>query len=211
MGHGKHGADVPEDAPADSGDLLTTLLHLTGAGHFKRGGRGRHGGFHGHARGMHGRCGGSHGGRSPSPGGSFAHGHGRHSGLHGRRIVPAGAATVVATPHGYTLNIEVAGLTSDDVDVSAAPCPTTALPSVTVQAKRRTPEPALVAQVLLQERVAASFTRSFVLPQDAATEAFSIVQQNGLLTVTIPRTPQAAVSLLSRAAADAEMAPSQPQ
>ena len=211
MGHGRRGADVAEDAPADSGSILKAFLHLTGEGHFKRGGRGRHGGFHGHSHGMHGGRGGNHGGHSPSPGGSLAHGHGRHSGLHGRRIMPAGAASVVATPASYTLIIEVAGFSPDDVDVSAAPCPTTALPSVTVQAKRRAPEPALDAEVLLQERAAASFIRRFVLPQDAATEAFSVVQQNGLLTATIPRTPPAAVFLLSRAAANAEMVPSQPQ
>eukprot|EP00271_Cylindrocystis_brebissonii_P016183 TRINITY_DN3945_c0_g1_i1.p1 TRINITY_DN3945_c0_g1~~TRINITY_DN3945_c0_g1_i1.p1 ORF type:complete len:462 (+),score=48.63 TRINITY_DN3945_c0_g1_i1:52-1437(+) len=176
--------------------------------HGENGGSGSRGRSHGHhhERDLHGRHGKEGGSRSPGrshdhqhkPGFRSHHGKNDTSRLPSRepRAYP-GAASVVASLDAYILIVEVPGFAPEEVDVEVAICSQKFLPTVTVKAEQKAALPVEGGLVLYQERAEGPISRRFILPQDAAHAAASVVQQNGLLKLTVPRREPSALSALA--------------
>jgi HSP20 family protein len=95
-------------------------------------------------------------------------------------------------PDAYILDMDLPGMTEKDVDVSFKD----QILSITAaradsarkdeKASEKTDD-----KWLVRERVFASFARHFTLPNDIEAESIKAEFSNGVLTITIPRKPEA--------------------
>ena len=86
---------------------------------------------------------------------------------------------------GYELTVEMPGLTDKDVDVSITDH------TVTVKGEKKQESEKKDDDYHVMERSYGSFRRSFTLPQGVNDESISAKVENGVLTVTMPKTPEA--------------------
>ncbi len=85
----------------------------------------------------------------------------------------------------YVLDAELTGLTEKDVDVKVQDN------LLTLSSKKSEETEQKKDGYLLRERRSSSFSRSFVLPKDADREKIEASFKNGLLTLSIPKAPDA--------------------
>ena len=88
------------------------------------------------------------------------------------------------TKKNYLLEIELPGLTEKDFKVNVEEN------LLTIEAGDRKTDSEETAY-LIQERQGQSFKRSFVLPRDVETDAITASFQQGLLTLTVPKSAKA--------------------
>lgn len=88
------------------------------------------------------------------------------------------------TENAYIMDAELPGCTEKDIDVS--------IDDNLLTVSSRNDETAREQKegYLIRERKAESFQRSFVLPKDADKKAIDASFKNGLLTLTIDKTPE---------------------
>jgi len=94
-------------------------------------------------------------------------------------------ADIVDEEACYKITAEVPGLTEKDVDVSLAG------DTLTVKGEKRQEREQKTGNYRLTERSYGAFRRSFMLPEGVDREKIAASVANGVLTVTLPKTPQA--------------------
>jgi HSP20 family protein len=93
-------------------------------------------------------------------------------------------ASLRDTKEGFVLTAEVPGLAEGDINITAT------MDSLTLSGERKAPVPEGYA-VHRQERGALRFARSFALPAKIDVEKISAGLKHGVLTVTMPKHPEA--------------------
>lgn len=88
---------------------------------------------------------------------------------------------VLQTEHEVIIQSTVAGVSSEDLDISLAKN------MVTIKGKRHNKEIAAPAAYDHQELYWGSFSRSIILPLDVDVEKARAVIKNGLLTIKLPK------------------------
>ena len=88
------------------------------------------------------------------------------------------------TKKNYLLEIELPGLTEKDFKVNVEEN------LLTIEAGERKPE-SEEPTYLIRERQGQTFKRSFVLPRDVETDGITANFQQGLLTLTVPKSAKA--------------------
>ncbi len=89
---------------------------------------------------------------------------------------------------GYALEVELPGLSEKDVDLKIEDNKLL-ISSISKEAEGKVSEKE-ENHYLLKERSDFTFTRSFILPKDANAEAVSASFSNGVLTITIKKSPE---------------------
>ena len=113
----------------------------------------------------------------------------------GKAVMPK--VDVLENKDSYILEMELPGYTENDVDISLKDRVLT-IGSKPKDAKAEKNEKKEIAKqdanhsvYLVRERRDTAFTRSFTMPEDIDTEKVSANFKNGLLTITLPRKPEA--------------------
>lgn len=103
----------------------------------------------------------------------------------------APALDVAESDTAYTVQLEVPGVSKEDLKVSVEGR------RVTVQAQtERSDEKKETDRIVYRERSAASYARSFVLPQEVENAESQAKLENGVLTLSLPkRSARAAAQL----------------
>jgi HSP20 family protein len=91
---------------------------------------------------------------------------------------------------GYSMEIELPGMTSKDIEVKVEGN------LLTVSSKKKDEKEEKQKDYVLKERKSYSFSRSFVLPKNTDSEKISAEFKNGLLTLEVPKTEAAKPKLL---------------
>jgi HSP20 family protein len=91
----------------------------------------------------------------------------------------------------YTVVADLPGLTADQINVKLDDDVLTV--SAEVQENRNSDN----ARALLQERVYGKFSRSVRLPQPVARDQVEATYENGVLTLTLPKAPEAQPRLIA--------------
>lgn len=104
-------------------------------------------------------------------------------GLSGRRVFPA--VNVTQTADAYYLRAELPGLDASDLDLSVDQN------KITLRGSRDIPTEGAQVSTHRRERTSGSFNRTVALPSDIDAEGVEATYRNGVLTVTVPKTPEA--------------------
>jgi HSP20 family protein len=86
---------------------------------------------------------------------------------------------------GYTMEMELPGLSEKDIDVKVENN------LLSVSSKKSEDRKEEKKGYLLRERRSHEFSRSFSLPENVETDKIAADFRNGLLTVTLPKVPKA--------------------
>lgn len=103
------------------------------------------------------------------------------------------AVDVVETDAGYELKADIPGFAEKDVEIKVDD------QLLTISGKHEEAEAKEGKDKsgwLMRERRSASFVRSFTLPTDVEKDHISATVSNGLLTVSLPKTPKAQPRLI---------------
>lgn len=100
---------------------------------------------------------------------------------------------VKSTKEAYELEMELPGMTENDVTIDLKDREITIASVENVKEEKKEAKEEAKVNYLVKERVASHFTRSFTLPDDIDAEGVSAKFQNGLLTITIPRKEESKV------------------
>jgi len=92
---------------------------------------------------------------------------------------------VKETGEGYILKADVPGVKESDIDISLSGN------TLTVSGKRESEERSEGETWYTYERSYGDFARTFTLPEGAHAEAATAELRNGVLTVTVPKRPEA--------------------
>ena len=92
---------------------------------------------------------------------------------------------IVETPEGYQVRAELAGVNSEDVDVSLNG------DVLTIRGEKNVEEKREEENWTLRERTWGKFERSFTLPSPVTAENIVAETKNGVLTVDIPKAREA--------------------
>ena len=95
------------------------------------------------------------------------------------------ALEVYETDADYTVVAALPGLNAEDINISLHDS------RLTIGAEMAAPEVNADNRVLLQERAFGTFSRSINLPQPVVYDAVETTYENGVLTLTLPKTPEA--------------------
>ena len=95
------------------------------------------------------------------------------------------ALEVYETDMDYTVVAVLPGLNADDINISLHDG------GLTISAEMAEPEVNANTRVLLQERAFGTFSRSINLPQPVVYDGVEATYENGVLTLTLPKTPEA--------------------
>ncbi|MFW6324801.1 MAG: Hsp20/alpha crystallin family protein, partial [Desulfovibrionales bacterium] len=98
------------------------------------------------------------------------------------------AADMYRTDNGYIIQIELAGIEKDRIQVEMGNL------RLHVYGERRMEKEAGGSAYTLLERSYGPFSRSFDLPDDADATGIAALHQDGVLTITIPREKKTSVS-----------------
>ena len=101
----------------------------------------------------------------------------------GRSVVPA--VDVKETDSEYLMEVELPGLSEKDVEVKLDNT------LLTISSRKEEKKEEKKNGYVLRERRAASFSRSFVLPEGVDREKIDAEFKNGVLNLTFPKAPQA--------------------
>jgi|FLYN01.1.fsa_nt_gi HSP20 family protein len=95
------------------------------------------------------------------------------------------------TDTAYTVMAALPGLTPDQINVR--------FQDGTLTISAEIPQPTFPenARVLLQERAFGQFSRSITLPQPVDADHVEATYENGILTLTLPKSPEAQPKLIS--------------
>jgi|SRR5208282_398534 len=96
----------------------------------------------------------------------------------------APAAEVVEDADGYHFYFEMAGITSESVNVRVEDG------NLIVAAERKRPEWPKDAEVHLCERAYGTMRRAFTMPDDASHDGIKAAYKDGMLEVTVPKRPE---------------------
>ncbi len=99
------------------------------------------------------------------------------------------AVDIIENPEAYVALVEVPGLTETDIEINVV-----GQDSLTIRAQRQPPHAVQSNQntvVLLSERTYGQVQRTFQLPQNINRDQIRAEVNNGLLTLTIPKTQDA--------------------
>ena len=102
-----------------------------------------------------------------------------------RTLGHAPAVDIVENDDSYVLEAELTGLSEKDVDVQLNDN------LLTLSSKKEEVKTEEKKNYVLKERRSSSFTRSFVVPKDVDREKIEAKFTNGVLTLTMPKTPAA--------------------
>lgn len=94
------------------------------------------------------------------------------------------AVDVYADASAFTIEVELPGVRKEDVSVTVED------DRLTISGERKV-EPAGARQQYRRERPYGRFERTFQLPKDAQPEAISASHADGVLTITVPKRPEA--------------------
>jgi HSP20 family protein len=100
------------------------------------------------------------------------------------------AVDVQETEKEYRMEVELPGLTEKDIEVKVEEN------LLTLSSKKEDRKEEQKKGYLIRERRRAEFKRSFVLPEEISREKIKAEFKNGLLTVTLPKTPKAQPKLI---------------
>ena len=100
------------------------------------------------------------------------------------------AVDVRETEKEYSMEIELPGLSEKDIEVKIEEN------LLTLASKKEEKKEEKKQGYLVRERRRAEFKRSFVLPEEINREKIKAEFKNGLLTVTLPKTPKAQPKLI---------------
>jgi HSP20 family protein len=94
------------------------------------------------------------------------------------------------TPEAYLLDMDLPGLSENDVEISLKDrvLSISSIKEAKTEEKKKDSEG---VEFLIRERRSSSFARRFTLPEDIDVERVEANFRNGVLTVTIPRRPEA--------------------
>jgi HSP20 family protein len=92
---------------------------------------------------------------------------------------------VYETDANYTIVAVLPGLNADDIHISLNDG------RLTIGADFAQPEVKDNTRVLLQERAYGKFSRSVNLPQPVVYDGVEAIYENGVMTLTLPKTPEA--------------------
>jgi HSP20 family protein len=95
------------------------------------------------------------------------------------------ALDVYETAQNYTLIATLPGLNPDDIRVNMHD------DVLTISAEVAAPKQEEGSRVLLQERAFGKFTRSVRLPQPVNLDSVEAAYEHGILTLTLPKAPEA--------------------
>ena len=95
------------------------------------------------------------------------------------------ALEVYETDANYTIVAVLPGLNADDIHINLQDG------RLTISADFAQPEVNANTRVLLQERAYGKFSRSINLPQPVVYDGVEATYENGVLTLTLPKTPEA--------------------
>ncbi|MDX1993553.1 MAG: Hsp20/alpha crystallin family protein [bacterium] len=95
------------------------------------------------------------------------------------------ALDVHETANAYTVTTALPGLNAEQINVHFQDG------VLTISGELNAPEPAENTRVLLQERVYGRFSRSVTLPMAVNVEGVEATFENGILTLTLPKAPEA--------------------
>ena len=112
---------------------------------------------------------------------------GQIRGLSGGQRNPS--VDISESKEGYVLEVELPGLSEKDVDVKIEDNKLL-ISSITEEAKGKDSVKTEDNNYLLKERSNFAFSRSFILPKDANAEAITGSFKNGVLTVSIGKSPE---------------------
>jgi len=104
-------------------------------------------------------------------------------GAHTRAWVPA--VDVAEDEHSYTLALELPGVKSEDVTIQVQG------KRLLVQGEKKQQLESQADRVHRFERSFGSFQRVFVLPDTVDVERIAAAAENGVLTITLPKTERA--------------------
>lgn len=91
---------------------------------------------------------------------------------------------------GYSMEIELPGMTDKDIEVKVEGN------LLSISSKKKDEKEEKQKDYVLKERRSYSFSRSFVLPENTDSEKISAEFNNGLLTLDVPKTEAAKPKLL---------------
>ncbi len=91
---------------------------------------------------------------------------------------------------GYSMEVELPGMTDKDVEVKVEGN------LLTISSKKKEEKEEKKKDYVMKERKSYSFCRSFVLPENTDYEKISAEFKNGLLTLNVPKTEAAKPKLL---------------
>jgi HSP20 family protein len=99
-----------------------------------------------------------------------------------RQAVWAPRTDLVETEDSYRLHLDVPGLTKDDLKINYQDN------QLTVSGERTSDRPGEGEEYVRVERSFGQFYRSFRLPRTVNAEGISASYENGVLTITVPKT-----------------------
>lgn len=103
----------------------------------------------------------------------------------GPAVLAAPAIDVVEKEKEYVISAELPGLDENDVDVSVSD------DMLTIKGEKKEEKEEKAKNYYVAERRYGSFQRSFQLPTGVDSEKIDASFQKGVLTVTLPKTPEA--------------------
>jgi len=119
------------------------------------------------------------------------------------QMVPAGRGKLFSpsfdvkeTPSAYVFCADLPGVKEDDLDISLTGN------RITVSGHREEEERQEGESYFALERASGSFSRTFTLPEGVLADAAKADFKNGVLTVTIPKRPEAQAKKIAIGAAD---------
>jgi HSP20 family protein len=95
------------------------------------------------------------------------------------------AVDVADTPKGYEITAELPGLDEKNIEVKVADG------TLTIKGEKKDEREEKKKDYYLSERHYGSFQRSFAVPEGVDAEKIEANFKNGVLTVTLPKTPEA--------------------
>lgn len=106
-------------------------------------------------------------------------------GMFDDRAVSVPAVDVRETDNGWSMEVDLPGLTEKDVEVKLDNN------LLTISSRKDEKKEEKKNGYLLRERRSSSFCRSFVLPEDVDREKIEASFANGVLSLTFPKVPAA--------------------
>ena len=101
------------------------------------------------------------------------------------------AFDVYETDEAYTVVAALPGLNPDQINVKLHDG------SLTISAELPQPQLPENARPILQERTFGNFSRTIALPQHVSTDKVEAGYENGILTLTLPKAPEAQPKMIS--------------
>jgi len=100
------------------------------------------------------------------------------------------AVDIRENEEGYSMEVELPGMTDKDVEVKVEGN------LLTISSKKKEEKEEKKKDYVMRERKSYSFSRSFVLPENTDSEKISAEFKNGLLTLSVPKSEAAKPKLL---------------